>query len=68
MQEKIKDAVLRAKEKPALYGPDIDLDQYDAKVQEHPYMEDLCELAAGERDAMESAGLNISGDGRSGTW
>ena len=68
MQEKIKEAVLKAKEKPAIYGPDIDLDQYDATVQEHPYMEDLCELGAGEREAMESAGLNISGDGRSGSY
>ena len=54
MQEKIKEAVLKAKEKPALYGPDIDLDQYDATVQEHPYMEDLCELGTGERQAMEN--------------
>jgi len=68
MQEKIREAVLKAKDKPALYGPDIDLALYDATAQEHPYLEDLCTLKPEEQQVMERAGLNIAGDARSGSY
>ena len=68
MQEKLKEAILNARERPAPYGPDIDLGKYDSSVQAHPYLDDLCKLGPGERDAMEGAGLNISGNERSGSY
>ncbi|MGA1790230.1 MAG: SufB/SufD family protein [bacterium] len=68
MQDKLAKAVTNAKEKPALYGPDIDLDRYDSHVQSHPYLEDLCKLGPGEKQSMEGAGLSISGDERSGSY
>jgi Fe-S cluster assembly scaffold protein SufB len=68
MQEKLKEAIMKAKERPASYGPDVDLSKYDSVVQIHPYLEDLCKLGPGEREAMEGAGLNITGNERSGSY
>jgi Fe-S cluster assembly scaffold protein SufB len=68
MQEKIEELVLKVKDKPALYGPDINIDQYSSMVQTHPYLEDLCKLGPGEKQSMEKAGLSISGEERSGSY
>jgi Fe-S cluster assembly scaffold protein SufB len=68
MQNEIMERVLQAKEKPALFGPDIDLNQFEQEVEPHPYQENLHQLEPGERQSMEEAGMSIDCEDRSGSY
>ncbi|MBN2372372.1 SufD family Fe-S cluster assembly protein [bacterium] len=68
MQKQLKELALSAKDKPAPYGLDIDISGFDAKPQRHMYQEDLSKLGDEERKAIEGAGLNLTCEGRSGSY
>ncbi len=68
MQDQLKEKVLKSKDKPALYGLDTNIEKFDSNVPEHPFQEDLGELATEEKQALEDAGLSIQCEGRSGSY
>lgn len=53
--------------KPARYGPDIDLDQYTTEAPEYPE-KDLEEIDIVDPDTLLNAGVDITGRGRSGSF
>ncbi|MDD5747699.1 MAG: SufD family Fe-S cluster assembly protein [Actinomycetota bacterium] len=63
----IKKKAEEAKEKPATYGPDIDLERYTTEAPEHDEKE-LSEIEIVDRQKLLNAGVDISGKDRSGTF
>jgi Fe-S cluster assembly scaffold protein SufB len=57
-----------AADKAALYGPDIDMDDYSPETAPHPYQEDLSAFSQAERDQMLRAGVDLTAKNRSGTF
>ncbi len=64
----LKDEAELAKDKPAVYGPDIDLSRFKGNVASHPYQEKLDSLQPEEGDKLRAAGIDLSQDERSGTF
>jgi Fe-S cluster assembly scaffold protein SufB len=57
-----------AREKPAAYGDDIDLEAYSPETELHPYQEDLSSFSQVEREQMLKAGVDLEAKNRSGTF
>ncbi len=64
----LKEKAMRAVDKPAPYGPDIDLSQYSCGSQECFYVEDLSQLKEVDPEELARSGVDISGRGRSGSF
>ena len=57
-----------AKEKPANFGADINLNTFSPSTKEHPYRDDPSSFSGIEREQMLKAGVDIAGKNRSGTF
>ena len=68
--EELRERAVRAKEKKAAVGPDVDLEAYDDAPVPHAYMadEDLCELPQAEQQRLIMAGLDVKQAERGGTF
>lgn len=66
--KELKERALKAVDKPALYGPDIDLAQYSCAPQECSYVEDLSDIRDVDPERLARAGVEITGRGRSGSF
>ncbi|MCD5409252.1 MAG: SufD family Fe-S cluster assembly protein [Methanocellales archaeon] len=58
----------KARDKPAALGPDINLDKYSARAEEHGKIKKLKELAADVREKVTSAGVDVDESHRSGSF
>jgi len=58
----------KAKEKPATFGADIDLDAFSHETREHSYQDDPSAFSRVEQEQMLRAGVDITGKNRSGTF
>ena len=68
--EELRERAVRAKEKKAAVGPDVNLEAYDDAPVPHAYMadEDLCELPQAEQQRLIMAGLDVKQAERGGTF
>ncbi|MBW1978421.1 MAG: SufD family Fe-S cluster assembly protein [Deltaproteobacteria bacterium] len=68
--DELKEKALKAKDKKASIGPDINLDEYDDAPVPHSYMaeEDLCTLPEEEQQRLIMAGLDVQEKERGGTF
>lgn len=64
----IDEKALKAKEKKAAIGPDVDLASFTAEPVDHPYVQDLNTLPEDDRNRMIQAGIDARESGRSGTY
>lgn len=64
----LKDQAKLAKDRPAVYGPDIDLSRFETNAASHPYQEKLDSLQSEETDKLTDTGIDFSQDRRSGTF
>lgn len=64
----LDEKALRAKDKKALLGPDIDLDAYHSEPVSHEYVRDLGILSQADKDRMILAGVDADEKERSGTY
>ncbi len=69
-REQLREKALKAIEKKALYGVDVDLSQFDKNEGQRAQMSggDLCALPEIERDLLAMAGIDITEQGRAGTF
>jgi len=63
----IKKKAQAAVNKPARYGPDIDLEKYSTEAPEYP-QKDLKEIDILDLETLLNAGVDITGSGRSGSF
>jgi len=68
--EDLRQRAVKAVDKKAAYGPDVDLKQFDPAPVPHTYMadEELCELPPEEQKRLIMAGLDVTQKDRSGTF
>ncbi|HNR12089.1 MAG TPA: SufD family Fe-S cluster assembly protein, partial [Thermodesulfobacteriota bacterium] len=59
---------LQAKDKKALYGPDVDLQSFKIDASPHAYLTDLRALSQEDRDHIIQAGIDTGEQERSGTF
>ena len=64
----LDEKALRAKDKKASLGPDIDLDAYHSEPVSHEYVRDLGTLSQADKDRMILAGVDADEKERSGTY
>lgn len=64
----LDEKALKAKEKKAALGPDIDLDTYQSEPVSHDYVEDLGSLSEADKKQMILAGVDAEEKERSGTY
>ncbi len=66
----LKEKALRALEKPAAFGEDIDLGEFDRSFVPHHYMaqEEMCRLPEKEIERLMMSGLDVTGKERGGTY
>ena len=64
----LNEKALRAKDKKASLGPDIDLDAYHSEPVSHEYVRDLGTLSQADKDRMILAGVDADEKERSGTY
>ena len=64
----LNEKALRAKDKKASLGPDIDLDAYHSEPVSHEYVRDLGILSQADKDRMILAGVDADEKERSGTY
>ncbi len=64
----IDEKALKAKEKKAALGPDVDLNTFTAEPVDHPYMQDLTQMPKEDKDRMLQAGVDVKEEIRSGTY
>jgi len=64
----IDEKAVKAKEKKAAIGPDVDLSTFTAESVDHKYVEDLNTLPDADKNRMIQAGVDASEKGRSGTY
>jgi len=67
---KLRERALRALEKPALFGEDVNLADFDRSFVPHKYMgqEEMCALPQKEIDLLTMSGLDVTGKERGGTY
>lgn len=58
----------QAKEKKALFGPDINLDDFSDEAPERDYISDSSKFSEEEKKTMLYTGVDVSGKNRSGTY
>jgi len=68
--DELRERAIRAKEKKAAFGPDVNLAEYDDAPVPHSYMadEDLCALPQEEQQRLIMAGLDVRQSERGGTF
>jgi Fe-S cluster assembly scaffold protein SufB len=66
----LRERAAKAIDKKAVFGPDIDLKQFNTAPVPHTYLadEDLCELPPEEQKRLIMAGLDVTQKDRSGTF
>lgn len=64
----LDEMALRARDKIAKLGPDIDLDKYRSESVPHSYIEDLDALSEADKERMILAGVDAGENERSGTY
>ena len=64
----IDEKAVRARDKKAAIGPDVDLETFSDEAVAHEYMEDLGRLPEEDRRRMMDAGVDTSERERSGTY
>ncbi len=64
----LDEKALKAKDKKADLGPDIDLETYQTEHVSHDYMEDLGDLSDADKKRMILAGVDAKEKDRSGTY
>ena len=64
----LDEKALKAKEKKAAIGPDVDLTTFTAEPVEHPYLQDLNSIEEPDRKRLLQSGVDTSETGRSGTY
>ena len=64
----LDEMALRARDKTAKLGPDIDLDAYRSESAPHGYVEDLDTLSEADKKRMILAGVDAGETDRSGTY
>ncbi len=64
----LDDKAHEAKDKKAAIGPDIDLNTYSLDSPQHAAVKDLKVMPGADKEKMAFAGLDISEEGRSGTY
>jgi Fe-S cluster assembly scaffold protein SufB len=64
----LDEKALKAKERQAGLGPDIDLNAYDSRAVSHEYLRDLRVLSEEDKNRMMLAGVDASEAERSGTY
>ncbi|MBZ4660826.1 MAG: SufD family Fe-S cluster assembly protein [Desulfacinum sp.] len=69
-REQLKERALKAKDKPAAIGPDLDLSRYDKAPVEHRYIDhdELLSLPPLEKERLVMAGIDITEKERGGTY
>lgn len=68
--DELKERAVKASEKKALIGPDINLDEFEKAPVPHRYLadEDLCALPEEEEQQLIMAGLDLTQKDRGGTY
>lgn len=68
--EELKSKAREAVDKKAIFGDDIDLNQYDRSLVPHKYLaeEELCSLPDADQTRLLQSGLDVTGKGRGGTY
>jgi len=68
--EEFKEKAIKAKDKKATIGPDINLDQFDPAPVPHEYMadEELCTIPEEEQQRLIMSGLDVTKKDRGGTF
>ncbi|MEA1992453.1 MAG: SufD family Fe-S cluster assembly protein [Thermodesulfobacteriota bacterium] len=64
----LDEMALRARDKTAKLGPDIDLDAYGSEPVPHGYVEDMDTLSEADKERMILAGVDAGETERSGTY
>jgi len=64
----IDEKALKAKEKKAALGPDVDLTTFTAEAVDHPYMQDLTKMPEEDRLRLIQTGVDVKEEIRSGTY
>ncbi len=64
----IDEKALKAKEKKAALGPDVDLATFTADPVDHPYMQDLTKMPEEDRLRLIQTGIDVKEEIRSGTY
>jgi uncharacterized protein len=66
----LKEKALGALRKPALFGEDVNLDDFDRSFVPHKYMaeEEMCRLPGKEIERLMMSGLDVTGKERGGTY
>lgn len=64
----IDEKALKAKEKKAALGPDVDLTTFTAEPVDHPYMQDLTKMPEEDRLRLIQTGVDVKEEIRSGTY
>jgi len=69
-REKLRREAAKAVDKKAAIGPDVDLKEYDRSFVPHDYMADqqLCAMPSEEVQRLLMAGLDVTEQGRGGTY
>ncbi len=66
----LRQRALKALDKPALFGDDVDLGQFDSSFVSHRYMaeEELCRLPEKEIERLMMSGFDVAGKERGGAY
>lgn len=64
-KEEKKILAKEAKDKPATYGTDINLEAFSPETDEHPYQKNLSAFPLSDREQMLKAGVDLSAKNRS---
>jgi hypothetical protein len=69
-RDELREKATKATDKKGVIGPDINLDEFDETPIPHSYLadEELCELPEEEQQRLIMAGLDVTKEGRSGTY
>ena len=69
-RDQLKEKALKAKDKKAVIGKDVNLDDFDEAPVPHSYMadEDLCSIPKAEQQHLIMSGLDVTKQGRGGTF
>jgi len=68
--DELKEKAMRALQKPALFGEDVNLGEFDRSFVPHAYMaqEEICRLPEKEQERLIMSGLDVTGKERDGTY
>lgn len=68
MKDDTQIRALAATQKPALYGEDLDLGQFQEDAVKHPNIDRLAQMPDGEQSDLRSAGMEIEEQARTGSY